>query len=157
MLIYFPPQITVMVVVYGEICKLSPRVERYLNDPDRLVKYILIRASSSGFSVTPARVEQIMKAVKELSSQDLSYLDTDARIRLLGEIFAAYMAQDPDSAEDFRKFWKNLWYVCNTPSGSGGTGGGKDVLGGMIDNIVDRITKRVSRGIYRVPPEVIQE
>lgn len=146
-----------MVVVRGEICKLSPRVERYLNDPDRLVKYILIRASSAGFSVTPARVEQIMKALKDLSTQDLSYLDTDARIELLGEIFAAYVAQDPDSAEDFRKFWKNLWYVCTAPSGSGSAGGGKDVLGGIVDNIVDRIAERVSRGIYSIPPEVIQE
>ena len=142
-------------IVYGE-CYVRKRVLRYLDDPDQLLRYIMVRANSAGFSIAPARVQEILSALKALSSQDLSRVSEEVKFRLLEDVFAAYMAQDEEKREDFRKFWRDLWYVCVSEGESKESESGL-VSDRIVDELVDRISKRIISGIYVVPPEVIQE
>ncbi len=133
---------------------VSRRALRALQRPDSFVKYVLVRADVAGFPVSPARVKDIAEVLAAVPPESLEANGVDP-IKYYRNIFAAYLAQDDESYEAFKKFWDDLWYV--TYGGGGGAGGGGSGLDRLAGKIVDDLVKRIAGGVYSLPPEVIEE
>lgn len=133
---------------------ISRRALRVLQDSDNFLKYVLVRADSAGFSVTPARAKSIAQAVAGNPVQSLEAQGLDP-IKYYRDIFASFLAQDPESYVQFKKFWDDLWYVeVMQGSQSGRSDSGIERLADMI---VDDLLRKMAGSSIRIPSEVIEE
>lgn len=133
---------------------VSRRALKVLSSPDSFLKYVLVRAGVAGFPVTPARVEELAKAVSAVPPQELLSQGINP-VEYYRDVFASFLAQDAESYERFKKFWDDLWYVEyvppeQLPAGEGG-------LDRLADSVVDRILRRMAGTPVSIPPEVIEE
>jgi len=133
---------------------VSRRALKALQRPHDFVKYVLVRADVAGFSVTPARVDSIARAVAAIPPDQLVSQGIDPLEYYKG-IFASVLAQDPESARLFDRFWEDLWYVKPLTASSR-----PDVdsnVDRLVDGIVDDLLRKMSGAPIRVPREVIEE
>lgn len=134
---------------------VSRRALRMLKSPRNFVKYVLVRADVSGFSVTPARVEDIARAIAGVPPSSVVQQGIDPLV-YYRDLFASFLAQDPESYKAFQRFWDDLWYV-ELRGGSKGSSKSGSSLDKLVDSIVDDIYRKMTGGVYSLPPEVIEE
>jgi len=128
-------------------CVISARVQRTLQNPDLFARYVLGRAVTAGFAVTPARVEDVARALKASASSDLT---PDEAYVYYRDIFRAFLAQDPSLSRSFDKFWDELWYYCPVQEGYTGT-----TISQRIGQSIAQKVARTLSGQVRIPVEVL--
>lgn len=128
-------------------CEISLRARRLVQDPDAFARYVLGRAVTAGFPVTPARAENIAQVLRA-SSQD--GLTPDEAYYLYRDLFKSFLVQDPDRGKEFDRFWDELWLYCAPKT----SGGGRGYIGSVGEDLADRISQALS-GQIGIPVEVL--